>query len=55
MINIMFKYDGFILNMVIISNMNISILICYLNLQHFKKQKILDQVSTESASRIRLI
>ncbi len=27
----------------------LAILICYLNLQHFKKHKILDQVSTESA------
>ncbi len=28
-----------------------AILICYLNLQHLKKHKILDQVSTESTSR----
>ncbi len=29
----------------------LAILICYLNLQHFKKHKILDQVSTESSLR----
>ncbi len=29
----------------------LAILICYLNLQHFKKHKILDQVSTESTLR----
>ncbi len=28
--------------------LSLVILICYLNLQHFKKHKILDQVSTES-------
>ncbi len=29
----------------------LAILICYLNLQHFKKHKILDQVSTKSTAR----
>ncbi len=30
--------------------MHLAILICYLNLQHLKKLKILDQVSTESSN-----